>query len=150
MHDISRILDALVDVLSQRHAMMDEKVARSRDNEIQAEASVKANQKDWASIGILGDLTGARDRVFNKLALALTEFYIHKTRTLAWQYAKRLLEALAAELTLLSSEVTKVASMITEATEEFKKNVEIRCTDGGRSDVTKQVARFSDPQEIRG
>ncbi len=149
MHDISRLLDALISSLSQRREAMDDRIAKSRDHETSAEALVTANEKEWASLSIVGQWLGARDRIFNKQALDLADLYIHKTRTLAWQHAKKLLEAMVAELTGLTGEVNKANSKITEATEEFKRNVDIRCTDSGRADLTKQVVRFYDPKATR-
>jgi hypothetical protein len=94
-------------------------------------------------------LVGARDRLFDKQGEVLAEHYIHRTRTLGWQYAKKLLESLSAELTALAAEVGKAASMIKEATEEFDKSVSVRCADEGRSDLTKQVIRFYDPKIVK-
>lgn len=149
MHDISRLLDALIGSLAQRRDMMDDRIAKSRDYESNAETRVVANSKEWANLSFVSQLFGARDRVFNKQALDLAELYIHKTRTLAWQHAKKLLEAMIAELTGLAGEVNKANSKITEATEDFKKNVDTRCTDNGRTDIAKQVVRFYDPKAVR-
>jgi hypothetical protein len=147
MHDISRLLDALVGSLTQRCAVMDDKTAQSRDNETTSEATIEAYKKEWAGIGAI-HLPGSHNRVFEKQAVALAEYNIHRTRTLGWQHAKKILESLSAELTSLASDVAKAASTITEATEEFKRNVAVRCKDGGQSDMTKQVVRFYDPKTV--
>ena len=149
MTDISRLVDALILSLTQRKDAMDDRVAKCRESESSAEKLVNATQKEWGAISWLGDLTGARERLFLKQGPQLSELYTYRTRTLGLQYSKKLLEALIAELTALATEVTKAASKITEATEVFKKNVEIRCKDSGASDVTKQVVRFYDPGAVR-
>jgi hypothetical protein len=149
MTDVSRLLDALNVSLTQRKDAMDDRVAKSRDSESSALERADANQKEWAAITFVGEFTGARERLFARQSPQLSELYTYKTRTLGLQYAKKLLEALIAELTALATEVSKAASKITEATEVFKKNVEIRCKDSGSSDVTKQVVRFYDPKAVR-
>ena len=147
MSDISKLLDALIASLTQRHGAMDDKTALSRDNEATAQATVNGYQKDWAGIGPI-HLPGAHNRVFEKQAIAIAEYNIHRTRTLGYQHAKRVAESLIAELTTLSTEVAKAASKIQEATDEFKKNIAIRCKDGGQADLTKQVVRFYDPRTV--
>ena len=149
MHDISRLLEALLNALNQRSASMDDKIARSKDNETLTETAITSNRKDWAKIGLLSQLTGSRQRLFDKQAEVLAEHYIHRTRTLGWHYAKKLLEGLVAELTALAGEIGAAASMITEATEEFNKRVSVRCADKGRDDLTRQVIRFYDPTMVR-
>ena len=149
MHDISRVLEALLNALNQRSASMDDKIAQSRNNETLTETAITSNRKDWAKIGVLSQMFGARERLFDKQAEVLAEHYIHRTRTLGWHYAKKLLERLVAELTALAGEIGAAASMITEATREFDKRVSVRCADKGRNDLTRQVIRFYDPTTIR-
>jgi len=149
MLDITRLLSALITTLDERLGTVDDRVARARENEQQAESRVAFNRKEWSKIGWGSELMGKRDRMFDAQGECLSELYIHRTRIHGWQFAKRLLEALKAEMTTLEAEVTMSASMVADVTGDFRKAIDARCSDQGSTDLSRQVVRFYDPSIVR-
>lgn len=149
MHDIRRLLDALVSDLGQRLAQMDDKIATSMKNEEDAAQKVAYNANQWAHMGLLGGVLGQRDRLFDTQAVALQQQYIYRTNVLAWKFGKGLLQALIGEITTLQGEVDTAAGMIAGATEQFNKALGERLSDEGHSDLRQQLVKFYDPEKVK-
>jgi Tubulin like len=147
MNDISRLLTALTSSLEERALGFDDKIAKQKENEEAAAAKVAFNKKEWAKIGFL---TGfKRQSLLDAQAESLQQVYVLRTRIEGMDFAKRLTQFLVAELTSLSAEVSKCASMITESLRDFNAGIDERCADSGQMDMQKQVIRFYKPDVVK-
>lgn len=149
MYDISRTLSALLKLLEEKAAYFDEFAVKSEQTAKSSEARVIANLNQWARVNPIGSLFGARRRLFDDQAQALQDVYLHRTFAVAGGFAKSLVQALVAEITLLAGEVNAAASMISSATAEFTKATLSRLGDTGEDDVSQQVIRFYNPAVVK-
>lgn len=152
MHDIARLLTALVASLEDRLASMDDKIAKlSEDSEVyrDLDAKILENRKQWVKPGLFSSLLGKRDEILKAQAEAFISLYTIKTRTQGLRYAKDLVAGLRQELNSLSAEVAKCAALITRVSKTFQIAVDSRLADKGNQDLAKQVVRFYDPDAVK-
>lgn len=150
MFDIRRLLEALTAALEDRLQLADAKIVQAIQNEEEARGKVRANDAEWADIGLLSGWMGKRIRVFDAQALCLQEQYIYRTAVAAWKFAKGLLQALINELTALQEAVGACTALITDATKQFNEAIATRCVDGGQSDIQQQLVKYYDPEAVKG
>ena len=148
MHDIGRHLDALLAFLNERLSASDEKVAQARQGEEAAGQQVAARAREWAHIGLVGELIGRRNNLLDAQAASLQEQLTYRTRTEAWIFAKALLEELISEINSLKTDVGSCASMISEAVKDFEDSLGERCSDETQ-DLRMQLVRFYDSNAVK-
>jgi hypothetical protein len=148
-HEIGQLLDALLTALEGRVKDMDEKAVRANDNAEAASQKIMANNKEWAKIGILSAAFGKRNNLLDAQASCLEEHYVYRTRFEGWQFAKGLIQELISEMTSLRNEVTRFASLITEAIKECDDRIAERCSDGGQTDLRRPLVQFYNPEGVR-
>jgi Tubulin like len=149
MNDISRLLIALISSLEERASAVDERIPKIKENEEAAAAKVAFNKKEWAKVGVFSGMMGKRQSLLDAQGECLQQLYVFRTRIEGMEFSKRLLQFLIAELTTLSGEVSKCASMITEALRDFNAGIEERCADSGQEDLRKQIIRFYKPDAVK-
>jgi len=149
MHDIARLLTALIQSIEERAAGYDDRIQKTKENEEASAAKVVFNAKEWAKVGLIPALIGKRQSLFDAQAEVLQQLYAFRTRIEAMDFAKRISQFLIAELTTLQGEVSKGASMISEALKEFNAGIDERCADSGHTDLQKQVIRFYKPEVVK-
>jgi hypothetical protein len=149
MFDISRLLQALTQSLEERLSTVDDKIARMKDNEGQAQGKVSANAAEYSKLGALSITMGKHKNLLNAQGECMQQLYIYRTRLEGLQYSKRLIQSLIAEFTLFASEVGRASSMIAESLKEFTNDMNERCNDSGHVDLDKQVIRFYQPTAVK-
>jgi len=149
MHDISRLLDALLTSLDERLKIVDEKIVKANENAEISGQKIAANNKEWAKIGPLAAAFGKRKSLMDAQSSCLQEYYIYRTRFEGWQYAKGLFQQLMSEITSLRGEVSKSMSIIAEAVKEFNDRISERCADVGKDDLRKPIVRFYNPENVK-
>lgn len=75
MHDIARLLEAVVEDLDVRKKGIDPKIERAKENVAQYENLVAANDKEWAKVGLLTEAMGKYDRLFEAQGNHLKDVY---------------------------------------------------------------------------
>ncbi len=152
MHDLSRLLAALIASIEERLKGMDDRIAKLGE-ETEAwkenEAKITENRKQWAKPGFFSTMLGKRDEILKAQAEAFIVRYTMKNRVEGYRYAKDLLAGLRQELNSLSSEVSKASALIAQAAKTFQTAVDARLADKGNQDLTKQVVRFYDPEVVK-
>lgn len=149
MRDIQGLLQALIASLNERLLGVDDKIATAIKNEQSASERVAANRREWAKIGVLSDMMGKRQRLFEAQGNCLQEQYIYRTNIAAWRFAKGLLQALISELTTLQNEVGSCVSMIAASTRLFDTAIAERCNDIGLADMNQQLVKFYNPEAVK-
>jgi hypothetical protein len=150
-HEIGQLLDALLTTLEGRgKILMDEKMVRAKENAEATSQKITANNVEWVKIGILSAAFGKRNNMLDAQATCLEEHYVHRTRFEGWQFAKGLIQELITEITSLRNEVTRFASLVTEAIKECDDRIAERCSDdGGQTDLRKPLVQFYNPSGVR-
>jgi hypothetical protein len=149
MHDIARLLEALVEDLEVRKTGLGPKIERAKENTAQFEGLVTANDREWAKVGLVSEALGKYDRLFDAQGNHLRDLYAARTRVAGMEYSKRLLDALASEILSLSNEVAECAQLLADCAKEFDERMKRRCCDEGGDDVTRVVVRFYKPQAVK-
>jgi hypothetical protein len=97
---------------------------------------------------MLSGLMGKRQNLFDAQGECLQQLYIYRTRMEGVEFARKLLQALIAELALLTSDVAGCAAAMAEATKYFAGRIAQRRRDSGTADFSRPVVRFYDPAAI--
>ena len=152
MHDISRLLTALLAALEERLAAVTDRVVKlGEDSETykENEAKIGENRKQWAKLNMLSIGMGKHKNLLAAQSEAFILRYTMKTRVEGYRYAKDLLTGLRQELNDLASMVTRCASLVSDAAKKVQTAIDSRLTDKGNEDLTKQVVRFYDPDVVK-
>jgi hypothetical protein len=152
MHDISRLLAALLAALEERLNAVDDRIAKlGEDTELykENENKIAENRKQWAKLNTLSIALGKHKNLLAAQSEAFIVRYTMKTRVEGFRYAKELLIGLRQELSGLASEVSKCAALISQAAKSFQNAIDSRLADKGNQDLTKQVVRFYDPDGVK-
>jgi len=148
MHDISRILAALLASLEEREQQMEGKLAKHRQMEEQAAARVASHAAEWSRLGVIAG-KGKRETLLNAQIESLQQLYIYRTRIEGLGFAVKLLPALISEVAMLASEADHCAAMMVEVIKDFTGRVAERCSDAGQAGVQKPVIRFYQPEAVK-
>jgi Tubulin like len=149
MHDIDRLLAALLHLLEEKADHFEELGVRAAQQVQTAEARVTSNLNQWAKTGLISSLLGSRRRLFDDQAQALQDLYMYRTLVVAATFAKGLVQALTAEITALANEVNAAKGMISSVMEDFRKAIQSRLSDAGEDDVNQQIIRFYNPAAVK-
>lgn len=149
IHEIIKLVDALLDAVEDRYKETDDKIIKHRDYATEANNKVIANRKEWLKVGIISGFLGKKDKLLEAQALCLQEKYSHLTYERAWQFVKVLLATLKTELNALRTEVSKAMNLLTETSKDFQTKIDQRCNETGQSDLRKPVVQFYKPPVIR-
>lgn len=149
MHDIARLLEALVEDIEARKKGIDPKIERAKENVAQYEGLVAANDKEWAKVALLTEFFGKYARIFEAQGNHLKDLYAARTRLAGMEYAKRLLDALSSEVLSLGNDVAECAQLLADCAKEFEERMKRRCSDNGADDTTRAVIRFYKPQTVK-
>ena len=149
MFDLSNLLTALLSSLDERLTAVDDKVARAKSGEEDANHRAKGNLESWAKMGPIGRIMGRDQKLLDGQALCLQEVYIYRTRLEALTFCKQLVQELVAEITDLKGEVDRASGNIGEAVKLFDRMIAERCTDEGQVDLRQHLVRFYDPQLVK-
>ncbi|HEY7493821.1 MAG TPA: tubulin-like doman-containing protein, partial [Candidatus Tectomicrobia bacterium] len=148
MHDISRLLKALVAALDERLQNVDTRLTRAVAHEAEVSAKVAANRAEWAQVGVLSQFFGKRRSLLDAQGECLRDLYIYRTLIEAWNFSKKLLQDLITEITRFGSEVHNCATLVDEAIKEFNDRIAQRCNDEAM-DLRQAVVRFYKPEKVK-
>jgi hypothetical protein len=152
MHDVSRLLTALLATVEERFNTFDDKIVKSGEETEtykENEAKIAENRKQWAKLNKLSIALGKHKNLLNAQAEAFITRYTLKTRVEGFRYAKDLLAGVRQELNALAGDVSKSSSLVSQATKTFQSALDSRLADKGNQDLTKQVVRFYDPEAVK-
>lgn len=152
MHDVSRLLTALLAMLEERFNHLDDKIVKSgeeTDAYKENEAKIAENRKQWAKLHKLSMAMGKHKNLLSAQAEAFITRYTLKTRVEGFRYAKDLLAGLRQELNALAGDVSKCSSLISQSAKTFENALNTRLADKGNQDLTKQVVRFYEPEFVK-
>lgn len=147
--DAFGLLSALVSSLQVRLKQMDDKMARHRQLEEETANRAIANGREWARVGMLSGLMGKRQNLFDAQGECLQQLYVYRTRIEGIDFAKKLLQALIAELATLASEVGQCAAVMAGAAKHFAGRVAVCCTESSQGDFSRPVIRLYKPEIIK-
>ncbi len=153
MHDISRLLAALLASVEERLAAIDDKIVKLGEESNtykENEAKIGENRKQWVKLNTFSIALGKHKNLLSAQAEAFIVRYTMKTRVEGYRYAKDLLTGLRQELNALASEVTKCTTLVSQAAKRFQIGIDSRLADKGNQDLTKQVVRFYEPDAVKG
>ena len=148
MHDLSRLVDALIGALDERLKAADGRITKARENEEYAAKKVAANRAEWAKVGVLSQWFGKRRSLLDAQGECLRDLYIYRTQFEAWSFAKRLLQDLITEITRLGIDVQNCAALIDDGIKEFNDRIAQRCNDE-IPDLRQSVVRFYKPAKVK-
>jgi hypothetical protein len=154
LFDIKRLLDTLIENLSERFQKIDEDIVRKQQLEDTVLATILENEKTWAKVGMLSAMVGKKDRLLDAQGVAFEELNIYKTQISGLQFSKVLLSEVIEQLNGVKSEIDKSNQTLDAALKEFEKNVNERCNDNeGRMNeeeyYKQQVIRFYNPEKVK-
>ncbi|MEX2264243.1 MAG: tubulin-like doman-containing protein [Bryobacteraceae bacterium] len=152
MHDLSRLLAALLAAIEERLTGVDGKIVKlGEESETYKvnEAKIAENRKQWAKLNTFSIALGKHKNLLAAQAEAFILRYTFKTRIEGYRYAKDLLNGLRQELNSLASEVSRCSSLVSQAAKAFQQAIDSRLADKGNQDLTKQVVRFYDPESVK-
>jgi hypothetical protein len=148
IHDISRLVAALVASLEVRRKQLDDKMARHRQLEEETANRVNANAREWSRVGMLSGLMGKRQNVFDAQGECLQQLYVYRTRMEGIEFARKLVPALIAELTTLAQDVAQCAAGMAESAKHFAGRIAERGFYSDHGDFSRPLIRFYDPAVI--
>lgn len=149
-HEIGQLLDSLLIALETRTKDMEERAVRANESAEIAVKKISANSKTWAAMGIISaTVFGKKNNLFDAQSSCLEEFYVHRTRSAGWQFAKDLIPQLISELSSLRGEVTKFSSLVTETVKNCDDRIAERCNDAGEADLRRPLVQFYNPNGVR-
>jgi hypothetical protein len=147
IHEIVALVSALIESVDERHKEVSAKVTqREKEVEYAEDHIAKVNQK-WATAW-LSKLFKANN-MLDEQALNLCNLYIAQTWLEALLFSEKLMEVLLEELRNFQTDLVKGMNIVTKAVEEFDKMLAQRIEDETKTDVTKQVVRFYDPNLVK-
>jgi len=148
MHDLSRLVNALIGALDERLKAVDGRITKAKENEEVATKKVAANRTEWAKVGFLSQFLGKRRSLLHAQGECLRELYIYRTQFEAWNFAKRLLQDLITEFTRLGTDIQNCTALIDDGIKEFKDRIAQRCNDE-KLDLRQSVVRLYKPEEVK-
>ncbi|MBA2593645.1 MAG: hypothetical protein H0U97_15915 [Gammaproteobacteria bacterium] len=148
MHDLSRLVNALLGALDERLKAADHRITKARENEEYAANKVAANRAEWTKVGLLSQWLGKRHSLLGAHAEWLRDLYIYRTQVEAWSFAKRLLQDLIPEITRLGIDLQNCAALIDDGIKEFNDRIAQRCNHE-IPDLRQSVVRFYKPEKVK-
>jgi hypothetical protein len=152
MHDISRLVTALLGMMEERINGMDDKISKTGEESEryrQNETELAAIRQEWAKMGKLSILVFSKHkRLLSAVAERFITRYTMRTRVEGLRYSKELLLALRQELNGLAGETGKAMALIDKAGNAFHSAVNARCHER-TADLSRQIVRFYDPAVVR-
>ncbi len=152
IHDIDRLVIALVQSLEERLPVIDSKISKiSEESELYKtnEAKIGENRAQWAKLGPISVMVGKHKNILNAQAEALITRYTLRTRLQGFRYARELTQRLIQEFNILSKEIGRCKLLITDAAKHFDTAVDTRLKDGTEKDLSKPMIREYDPDQVR-
>jgi hypothetical protein len=152
MHDIDRLVVALIESLDERLGVIDTQISKlgeESEPHKTTEAKIAENRKQWAKLGPLSTFFGKHKNLLNAQAEALIVRYTSKTRLEGYRFSRDLIKRLIQDLNVLSSDITRCKRLISEAGGAFKTATECRLNDRGTEDIGKAMVRQYRPSDVR-
>ncbi|WP_247236593.1 tubulin-like doman-containing protein [Telluribacter sp. SYSU D00476] len=130
IYDLKLKLGALLDYLRTD-------LTRELDNKLEAQSrlldtakeAVRVNDENWAKIGLLSDMLGKREQIFEAQVLAIQDEYRIRTTIEGIKFGKDFIYEVVEQLELLNQEITKASATINSGLEIFDQSILSRCND---------------------
>lgn len=153
IHDIGRLITALIESLEERLGAFDAKISKlGEEGEAYKanEAKIGENRKRWAKLGPVSIAFGKHKNILNSQAESLITRYTLKTRQDGLRFARDLVQRLIQDLNSLSADIGRCKRILLEAAENFGSAIESRLQDAAGHDLGKLMVRECDAKSIRG
>ena len=151
LEECGRLLAALTALLDERLNAVGDRLAKVRAAEDEAAARLQQNSRRWSEMSLISKMAGTPASLLDSHAVYLQELYVNRTRTVALNGAKVLMQEILAELGELKLEVDQATSTVQNALERFGKKLGHHLNDAeadGR-DLRRHLIRFYDPSKVR-
>lgn len=150
VEECARLLAALLASLDERLNGVGDRLAKARSAEDEAAGRLQQNSRRWSEIGVFDKLTGKPASLLDSHAVYLQELYVNRTRGVAINGSKVLLQEIVAELSELKRDVEHAADTVRRALEQFGKRLANRLDDTDKNgDLRRHLIRFYDPASVR-
>jgi hypothetical protein len=147
--EISDLLDALIGETSKRRDAVDDGLAQVEKRDERTIDDLQGKMKKWAGMSFLDLATGKPAKIFDGYALSLQEHHVHRSKVVAWSFAKGLLSEIVTELEKTRATVSSITRMIEETLKKVSDGIEERLKDADQEDLSGTMVRFYDPQKVR-
>jgi len=148
VNDTTRIVEELLNHLRGRRQNIDQYVAAEHAAEEEAEAKLAKIDGEWSKLGVISNLMGKANKVFENFTNAQKEFYIARTEAAAWEFSKELIQQLVVELTELNNQISQVSLVISKGVEKFSNMVAARCKREEEIVYNLKLVRLVEPDNI--
>ncbi len=150
IEECARLLASLIAYLDERLSGIGERLAKARAAEDEAAARLQQNSRRWSEMNLFAKLAGSPASLLDSHAVYLQELYVNRSRGVAINGAKVLLQETLAELAELKSELEQAAGTVRSALERFGKQIAQRLDNAdGDGDLRRHLIRFYDPGKVR-
>jgi hypothetical protein len=147
--EVAKVLGALQGAVAERLLAIDDTVLKLQAEAEQSREQIAANAKKWANTGLVAQLLGQRNQLFDTHAIYMQELYVRLTRIEAWTFAKALLAEIATELSDLKSVVDNIVATMHEALRRVSTGIDQRLKKADVADLKGHLIRFYDPEVVR-
>lgn len=151
LDECGRLLAALMTLMDERLKGIGDQLAKVRAAEDEATTRLQQNSRRWSEMNLIAKMAGTPASLLDGHAVYLQELYVNRTRTVALNGAKVLMQELLAELGELKLEVDQAASTVQTALERFGKKLghHLDDADANGNDLRRHLIRFYDPSKVR-
>jgi len=149
MQELSQVLIDLRQELDERRLGMERHVTQHNDIAQAYLERARAADVEYAKINLLTGFLSKHERLLKAKSVNLEQYYLARTRALAFAFAKSLLASLVNELDSLRVEADRAASTLVQAVDRFRDEIASRISDGGQDDLRQQTIRFYDPSAVK-
>jgi len=152
MHDIDRLITALIDALDEQLRAIDTRISKTSEESDASktnEAKIADNRKQWSKLGVLSTAFGKHKKILNAQAEALIVRYTLKTRLEGLRYSRELLQSLIHDINNLSEDIGRSKAVLNKSAGNFQTAMESRLNDRGNQDIGKQMVRQYNPAFVR-
>ncbi|HEV7346864.1 tubulin-like doman-containing protein [Telluribacter sp.] len=94
-----------------------------------AREAVRTNDENWAKIGLLSDMLGKREQIFEAQVLAIQDEYRIRTTIEGIKFGQDFIYEVIEQLELLNQEITIASATVNNGLEIFEQNIQSRCND---------------------
>ncbi|MEE3627270.1 tubulin-like doman-containing protein [Nitrospirillum sp. BR 11752] len=148
--EVGRVVEALIDLLRERQAGVDEALGKLGSAIADCEARLAENLRAWAQMGFLSkSVFGKPDSLLDSHAIYLQELYVRRTRAEAWGFARQLIAEVVTEITELKGIIDGIASTMRDALKKVEAGIDQRLGGAAADDLRGHLIRFYDPALVK-
>jgi hypothetical protein len=151
MHDIDRLVQALLASMEERLQSIANRIASFSDDGALSksnEVKITENRKQWSKLGPISVALGKDKSILNAQSETLITRYTMRTRLEGFRFAQDLLYRLTQELNALSADLARSKLVCSEAALRFSEATNSRLQDAEK-DLSRPTVREYDSEQVR-